>query len=351
MAKNDSLSQTAYEAIYCRLLAGQVPSRRRVSENGLARELGMSRTPVREAIRRLTREGMLYQVPRSGTYVAQPDRRRLVEAYELRIYLESLAVAKAARLMSAADVAQLAQLVEQMRQAARAFRTTGERLISGDTLHQFAAADMQFHLLILRAADNRLLFRTVSEILMQKRTLAFHGSEHDLPLLSRVWLFHARVARAIRKRDARDARHLMRAHLSDSRRKVLAAFDRQVGRRDGAASPADLTAVVERLIERVAAGASETKLPTHLRHSEGDGSHTYHAVHDAHETTAASAGNHQGGPARPSAAAATAGEMYMMIPRERIRSLFPAQPGGCFAEKAPAPPPERKKSPVFLPKL
>ncbi|MDY0170253.1 MAG: GntR family transcriptional regulator [Thermoguttaceae bacterium] len=255
MPKNDSLSQLAYEAIYRRLLAGQIRPRQRVSENGIARELGMSRTPVREAIRRLTREGMLYQVPRSGTYVAQPDRRRIVEAYELRIYLEALAVAKAARSMPASDIAQLAQMVEQMRRAARAFRESGARVISGDLLHEFASADMQFHLLILRAADNRLLFRTVAEILMQKQTLTFRGREHDLRLLARVWLFHARIARAVRRRDPRAARYWMREHLRNSRRDALAAFDRQLSQLGAATSgPADLTGVVERLIQRVAHG-------------------------------------------------------------------------------------------------
>lgn len=76
MAKNDSLSQLAYEAIYCRLLAGQIPPRQRVSENGIARELGMSRTPVREAIRRLTREGMLS---------TQGSRGRMHEATRQRL--------------------------------------------------------------------------------------------------------------------------------------------------------------------------------------------------------------------------------------------------------------------------
>lgn len=256
MAKKDSLGQLAYEAIYGRLLAGSIPTGQRVSENGIARDLGMSRTPVREAIRRLTREGMLYQVPRSGTYVSQPDRKRIVEAYEMRIYLESLAVAKAARDMPASDIAQLGQAVGQMRDAAREFRSSGARVISGDLLHKFASADMQFHLLILRAADNRLLFRTVAEILMQKQTLTFRGREHDLRLLARVWLFHARIARAVRRRDARAARHWMRAHLRDSRRNALAAFDRHLGPHGDATGPADLTGVVERLIQRVGRSTS-----------------------------------------------------------------------------------------------
>ena len=261
MVKNDSLGQLAYEAIYCRLLAGSIPPGQRVSENGIARDLGMSRTPVREAIRRLTREGMLYQVARSGTYVSQPDRKRIVEAYELRIDLEALAVAKAARDMQASDIAQLTQMVGQMRDAAREFRCSGARVISGDLLHKFASADMQFHLLILRAADNRLLFRTVAEILMQKQTLTFRGREHDLRLLARVWLFHARIALAVRRRDPKAARRWMREHLRDSRHNALAAFDRQLGPHGDAAGPADLTGVVERLIQRVGRSATGDAQP------------------------------------------------------------------------------------------
>ncbi len=247
-----SLSQLAYEFIHRKLLDDALPAGTRISENQLARELGISRTPVREAIRRLRSEGVLYQVPRSGTFVARPDRKRILDAYEVRINLECLAVAKAVRNMTASEVTQLGQLSETMRKAARGFRDSGAKVISGDMLHQFASADMQFHLLLLRAADNRLLFKTVAEVLMQKRTITFRAREDDLHLVARVWLFHARIARAVRRRDAQQARYWMRQHLRDSRRNVLLAFDRQQAQR--AAVPGavqDLTGVVESLVSQL----------------------------------------------------------------------------------------------------
>lgn len=71
-----------------------------MSEASIAREIGVSRTPVREAIRRLQNEGVLYQIPSSGTFVAEPDRSQVIEAYEIRQTLECFAVGKATRRMT-----------------------------------------------------------------------------------------------------------------------------------------------------------------------------------------------------------------------------------------------------------
>ncbi len=92
----NNLSGLAYKHISDELANGKLTPGQKISEPVLAKKLGISRTPVREAIQRLQNEGLLQQVPSSGTYVAQTNRAPLIETYEIRLALETMAVRKVA---------------------------------------------------------------------------------------------------------------------------------------------------------------------------------------------------------------------------------------------------------------
>ena len=83
----ETLSDVAYRHISKKLVSGELVAGQKLSEQTIAAECGISRTPVREAVRRLTEEGLLYQIPSSGTYVARPDRRQLIDAFDVRMAL------------------------------------------------------------------------------------------------------------------------------------------------------------------------------------------------------------------------------------------------------------------------
>ena len=97
--------ERAYQYLHARIASGALAGGALVSELSLAREMGLSRTPVREAIRQLIMEGLVEQVPRHGTIVRIPERREVAELYEVREALESYAVAQAARRILPADLA------------------------------------------------------------------------------------------------------------------------------------------------------------------------------------------------------------------------------------------------------
>lgn len=273
MTQTQSLNQKAYEHICGQIMAGKLSAEQRVSEHHFARELDMSRTPVREAIRRLTREGMFYQVPRSGTYLAAPSRKRIREGYEMRIELEALAVGKAVDRLTEAQAREVSERAEQMRRAARGVRDAQGPDVSGDLLAAFVSGDVGFHLLILKAADNRLIYETVSQLLLQKHAISFPsgGGAAGWGRLARVWGFHERIVRAIRRRDADAARHWMRAHLSDSCRRALEGIDQPLGRVDASAGPSpalDLGALLGRLIDQGGASPAQPEVvvqPTPLQ--------------------------------------------------------------------------------------
>src|SRR3954469_20008540 len=117
-----SLAQKAYDHLQEGVLSGRLRSGTVISEQALARELGISRTPVGEAIRQLVREGLVEQVPRYGTIVRSIDRRELIDLYEMREAIESYAAAKAAELVSDAALDRLQQFCDVMENIERDLR-------------------------------------------------------------------------------------------------------------------------------------------------------------------------------------------------------------------------------------
>ena len=224
-----TLGNQAYEYIQRWLVDQRWGTDKRISEQQLARELGISRTPVREAIRRLVSEGVLYQVPSSGTYVSKPDRRQIIEIYQVRLALEGFAAAKSAEVMKAADVIQLRKYADEMLATVREFRETGERFMDADRIQRFVGADMAFHRLLLKSADNRLALKIVTEGHLRSRVFGLWSHERDLHHVAWVWLAHARIVLAIQHRDPVKAKQWMETHIRNSLRDTLTAYAHQEG--------------------------------------------------------------------------------------------------------------------------
>ena len=257
-----SLSQIAYRNIRQRLLDAKLLAGDKVSEAGIAREIGVSRTPVREAIRRLQEEGVLYQVPSSGTFVSEPDRAKVIEAYEIRLALEGFAVGKATRRMTPSDRAELSSLCEQMHAAVSAFRDSGDEVLDGELLKSFLTADLAFHLLLLKAADNQSALKIVSDAHVRNRVFGYQTHRRDLHHLTRAWLVHARIVRAVRQQNPKRACYWMRRHIRSSLRDALIAFDQKMaGRAPGRKAPDSLTDAIDNLVNRLVEESGKTSRP------------------------------------------------------------------------------------------
>jgi DNA-binding GntR family transcriptional regulator len=251
------LAQLAYQHLQEQLWSGGLAAGEKISEARLAAELGMSRTPVREAIRRMEVEGVVTQVPSSGTYVAVPERAEIVEAYEVRMAIENFAVRKATRRMKPAQAVELQKLCDQMREAIRAFRKSKKQVMTGEPLRRYLNADLGFHLLLLKAADNRRALTIFGDVNLRSAIFGCRSHQRDLHHVAWVWLLHARVARAVRRRDAVAAARWLEAHMQASMNAALEAYDARRGRREpSAAHPPKLTEAMSALI-------AELRAPTH----------------------------------------------------------------------------------------
>jgi len=199
---SDELDEPQGQAAYRRLLdeirRGELPPGARLRETELAERLGISRTPVREAIRLLEADQLVSHQPRLGATVRRLDHGEVVELYEMRAVLEGTAARLAARSAAMVEIEELAGL-----NAAMAAAGSPE-----------AARDLnrQFHQALQQAARNRFLGRSMAAI---QKTLLILGPTTltDPARAAEVVAEHAEVLTAVAGRDGPRAEAAMRGHI------------------------------------------------------------------------------------------------------------------------------------------
>jgi DNA-binding GntR family transcriptional regulator len=228
-----SLAQKAYEHLQEGVLSGRLPSGTVISEAGLAKELGISRTPVGEAIRQLVREGLVEQVPRYGTIVRSIDRRELIDLYEMREALESYAAAKAAEHITPDVLNRLEQFCDVMERIGQELRHAGAGELDEPSLRRFLAADMAFHMLIIEASGNRRMIEVVKNMRTVSRIFRMRRAPHQFAVVHRAHDFHRRILAALRDRDAEGARKAMSEHIAAGREETLSRISPEADARAG----------------------------------------------------------------------------------------------------------------------
>jgi DNA-binding GntR family transcriptional regulator len=193
------LSITAYRKIREAIQKGRYAPGDRILEDEIARQLEMSRTPVREALHRLEAEGLLVYQARQGIVVARLDYQMIMELYSMRDVLEGTAAAMAARHASDAEIANLEHLVAHE-----------ERFV--DDAAGMAAHNRRFHEAIYRSAHNRYLLKSLNALqdpLSLLSTTTFVLADRR----TSVHPEHVAIVDAIRARDPERAERASRAHI------------------------------------------------------------------------------------------------------------------------------------------
>ncbi len=195
----DAVHATLRQAI----ISGELKPGDKLGEEYLAREFNVSRTPVREALMRLSAEQLAVRVSRKGLTVRSMSEREVLDFYAVRIELDGLAARLAARLASPAEVAQLRWLNEQM---AHATDLTSQ--------HDFS---VQFHATLFECSHNRLLQRIGTELLDWQR--GFSGSTFASPArLGKAHADHSGIVTAISAHDGEKAGARASAHMRHARK-------------------------------------------------------------------------------------------------------------------------------------
>ena len=223
----NNLSNFAYKHISDELLNGRLIPGQKISEPVLAKKLGISRTPVREAIQRLRNTGLLRQVPSSGTYVAQINRVPLIETYEIRLALETMAVRKVAKRIRPRNLSKLRKCCNQMKLIINDMQKKKIDDIEGDLLIRFLDADQDFHLTIMELAGNRMALKVITDAHMHNRIFGFLCKYRDLDHAKKTLTRHSNIVKVITDHDPDTAHKLLYEHIELSMTEAIEVLDEQ----------------------------------------------------------------------------------------------------------------------------
>ena len=212
-------SERAYAAIRELIVTGVYRPGDRLRESNLGERFGLSRTPIREGLRRLVAEGLIDFLPNRGAFVASWDDEDVVDIFEIRSALEGYASNRAASRIQPEEIDQLEALAEEMESRYR--RTALEHF-------RIAQLDNEFHHVLLVASRSRLLTTTVEGVL---RVALIHRiflrySDRDI---QRAFQHHREIIDAMRAGDGDWARSVMAAHFRAGREIVLSSTNGQPG--------------------------------------------------------------------------------------------------------------------------
>lgn len=194
------------------LLNGELPPGTHLVEADLAERLGVSRGPVREAIRMLADQGLVEKLPRRGTRVSDFSPADVEEIYSLRALLEGFAIER----LLATDGADVDTVVDDLEQLTDRMRAAAK----DQNLAEFMDYDLEFHTTLVRRSGHQRL-RALWDVLSPqvRRMMVFTDRLFgDLGTSAEI---HVPVLQALRARDARAAALAVRAHVQESGRRVL----------------------------------------------------------------------------------------------------------------------------------
>ena len=208
----DLISERAYAELRERIVTLRLAPGSLLREDALMRDLGIGRTPLREAVKRLALENLVAVQPRSGTYVTSVDAADIVHIAEVRAELEAQAAELAARRLDDATRARAEALLEQVR--------TLDRDAGGDELMHI---DEAIHRVAWEGSGNPYLIETLDRYFVLSLRVWYVVLDR-VPGLSTAVLDHAQLLEAILAGDAERARTLMREHVIAFEREIAAAF-------------------------------------------------------------------------------------------------------------------------------
>jgi len=208
LAKIPNLTELTYRSIKQNLLDGTLGELSRLTEESLATQLGISKSPVREALNRLEAEGLVCIEPRRGAYVRQFSAKEIHDLYELREILEVHSI----------DAAHVTPKL--LNDLASSINRTKKFLKEGNKLEHIEE-DMRFHTMITAATGNEELCRVLENI--QQKTLLCRSKSYELSATTAP-VAHMKIYQALKKETRREARLAMREHIVFVRERLLASF-------------------------------------------------------------------------------------------------------------------------------
>ena len=221
MSAKKSLSQQAYEALRHQIIALKLEPGQVIDEQLLKEELGVGRTPIREALQRLAQENLVTIIPRRGMFVAEIGLTDLQRLFEMRLALESLAARLAAERGQESHWTAMDQLLDEVRN------------LNPASNERFSELDEVFHQMIWVAADNRFLQDSLTMLYALNLRLWYFALA-QMGSMAGTIQEHECILDALRRRNADEAAALLEQHMHRFREEIQQVLggSRRIGERD-----------------------------------------------------------------------------------------------------------------------
>ncbi len=227
--QKEKLSNQVYNLLKEMIIDHRFQPGSRLNVEQLAREMGVSRTPVWEAVGKLEQEGLLENIPNRGVFMATLTPEIAFELYQVREELESLAATLAAPRIESSALEEMEKCLELQRQ-----------VIEKEDLVAYSRLDFEFHAAVYLASGNHVLQELLEAIKNKMRPLSLQVQ----PLLSRFYQDHQAILQALKKRDPEAAAAAFRRH--NSKMKELMRSEMKSRNDDGSLEPGKRTAENQR---------------------------------------------------------------------------------------------------------
>ncbi len=195
------LREMVYEELKMQILTGGIIPGTRMMEVELAEEMGVSRTPIREAIRKLEKEGLVTIEPRRGAYASMISTEDMVEILEVRQDLEGLAAQMAASRMTDKEMDELKKIAEKYNKA-----------VAEGSMEEMIRHDTRFHRLIVDSCNNKILVHMIEQL--QELVLRFRYIYYDnFKRAENMPEEHREIVEGIKSGDEERARQAAEVHI------------------------------------------------------------------------------------------------------------------------------------------
>lgn len=204
----ETIKDQVYHILRQQIIEGSLPPGYKIVEQDVADQLNVSRSPVREAIKQLTGDGLLSYVPNCGAFVKQPSAREIMDSYDMRILLEEYSV-------SHIDDG----LREKSRKQLLVLRKKTESLSEVNSITEYLTLDREIHTLIVHMCGNHVAEDIYERVLVQNdsfRTISLMSPER----LRLSFQEHASIIDCILEKDDDTAQRILRTHLQEAQRTV-----------------------------------------------------------------------------------------------------------------------------------
>lgn len=211
-----------YDLLKSKIIAQEFAPGQRLDLTQIEAQLGVSRTPLKDALNRLSLEGLVKILPRKGTFVTDPTPTEIAESFDVRRLIEMYAAELIVPRLEPEHLGRLREMVQ----------TLGEMVRSGEwvSIYQdYVALDYDFHHLIVELSGNKQLLRVYEQmnVHVQIARVRYSGTEEELDIAQKE---HEEIVRAFEARDVATARRALGDHIERAKWSLLRDWKRTARR-------------------------------------------------------------------------------------------------------------------------